>query len=84
MLLQRLRHAEPAVEAAIAYNLVDLSLEAPESSFVEIIQQFSNINRSANPDDPRFSNNMVIQLLLKRLRLICLRLTARCSPLRQD
>ncbi|KAF8743615.1 hypothetical protein AX14_001677 [Amanita brunnescens Koide BX004] len=60
MLLQRLRHAEPAVEAAIAYNLVDLSLEAPESSFVEIIQQFSNINRSANPDDPRFSNNMVL------------------------
>ncbi|KAF8350539.1 hypothetical protein F5887DRAFT_939764 [Amanita rubescens] len=60
MLLQRLRHAEPAVEAAIAYNLVDLSLEAPESSFREIIQQFSNINRSANPDDPRFSNNMVL------------------------
>ncbi|KAK2466763.1 hypothetical protein APHAL10511_001021 [Amanita phalloides] len=60
MLLQRLRHAEPTVEAAIAYNLVDLSLEAPESAFIEIIQQFSNINRSANPDDPRFSNNMVL------------------------
>ncbi|KAF8623467.1 hypothetical protein AX15_006251 [Amanita polypyramis BW_CC] len=60
MLLQRLRHAEPTVEAAIAYNLVDLALGAPESTFVEIIQQFSNINRSANPDDPRFSNNMVL------------------------
>lgn len=59
MLLQRLRDAEPTVEAAIAYNLVDLALEAPESSFADIIKVFSNINGSANPDDPRFSNNMV-------------------------
>ncbi|KAF8913519.1 hypothetical protein CPB85DRAFT_1299266 [Mucidula mucida] len=60
MLLQRLRSAEPTVEAAIAYNLVDLALSAPESSFVDIIRVFSTINRSANPDDPRFSNNMVL------------------------
>ncbi|KAJ4475685.1 hypothetical protein J3R30DRAFT_3735539 [Lentinula aciculospora] len=60
MLLQRLRSAEPTVEAAIAYNLVDLALSAPESSFVDIIRAFSMINRSANPDDPRFSNNMVL------------------------
>jgi phosphatidylinositol 4-kinase A len=59
MLLQRLRSAEPTVEAAIAYNLVDLALFAPESSFADIIRVFSTINRSANPDDPRFSNNMV-------------------------
>jgi phosphatidylinositol 4-kinase len=59
MLLQRLRSAEPTVEAAIAYNLVDLALSAPESAFVDIIRVFSTINRSANPDDPRFSNNMV-------------------------
>jgi phosphatidylinositol 4-kinase A len=59
MLLQRLRTAEPTVEAAIAYNLVDLALHAPESAFVDIIRAFSAINRSANPDDPRFSNNMV-------------------------
>lgn len=59
MLLQRLRSAEPTVEAAIAYNLVDLALSAPESAFVDIIRAFSAINRSANPDDPRFSNNMV-------------------------
>lgn len=58
MLLQRLRSAEPTVEAAIAYNLVDLALSAPDSSFVDIIRAFSAINRSANPDDPRFSNNM--------------------------
>ncbi|KAM6500354.1 hypothetical protein JOM56_003368 [Amanita muscaria] len=60
MLLQRLRCAEPGVEATIAYNLVDLAIAAPESTFIEIIRQFSNINRSANPDDPRFSNNMVL------------------------
>ena len=59
MLLQRLPTAEPTVEAAIAYNLVDLALVAPQGSFNDIIRVFSAINRSANPDDPRFSNNMV-------------------------
>lgn len=59
MLLQRLRTAEPTVEAAIAYNLVDLALVAPEDAFVDIIRAFSAINRTANPEDPRFSNNMV-------------------------
>jgi phosphatidylinositol 4-kinase A len=59
MLLQRLRAAEPTVEAAIAYNPVDLALSAPDESFTDIIRAFSAINRSANPDDPRFSNNMV-------------------------
>lgn len=66
MLLQRLRIAEPTVEAAIAYNLVDLALTAPEGAFVDIIRSFSVINRSANPDDPRFSNNMVCIQLLSR------------------
>lgn len=64
MLLQRLRSAEPTVEAAIAYNLVDLAISAPESSFADIIRVFSSINRTANPDDPRFSNNMVIISLI--------------------
>lgn len=58
MLLQRLSSAEPTVEAAIAYNLVDMALTAPRSAFCDIIKAFSSINRSANPDDPRFSNNM--------------------------
>lgn len=62
MLLQRLRSAEPTVEAAIAYNLVDLALSAPDNSFADIIRVFSSINRSANPDDPRFSNNMVFHV----------------------
>ncbi|THU88594.1 hypothetical protein K435DRAFT_821590 [Dendrothele bispora CBS 962.96] len=60
MLLQRLRSAEPNVEAAIAYNLVDLALSAPENAFVDIIRVFSTINRSANPEDPRFSNNRIL------------------------
>ncbi|KAI0362486.1 atypical/PIKK/PI4K protein kinase [Trametes cingulata] len=60
MLLQRMRSAEPTVEAAIAYNLVDLALTAPQSSFLDIIRAFSAINRSANLDDTRFSNNMVL------------------------
>lgn len=51
------------MEAAIAYNLVDLALVAPESSFVDIIRAFSSINRSANLDDPRYSNNMVCSYL---------------------
>lgn len=67
MLLQRLRTAEPTVEAAIAYNLVDLALEAPETAFADIIKVFSQINRSANPDDPRFSNNMVRVVSLLQL-----------------
>lgn len=61
MLLQRLRSAEPTVEAAIAYNLVDLALAAPDNAFSDIIRAFSSINRSANQDDPRLSNNMVCQ-----------------------
>ncbi|KAH7923479.1 hypothetical protein BV22DRAFT_1036261 [Leucogyrophana mollusca] len=60
MLLQRLRTAEPTVEAAIAYNLVDLALSAPEGAFCDTIRLFSSINRTANSDDPRFSNNMVL------------------------
>lgn len=70
MLLQRLRTAEPTVEAAIAYNLVDLALVAPEDAFVDIIRAFSAINRTANPEDPRFSNNMVGQIILQKLAVL--------------
>lgn len=59
MLLQRLRTSEPTLEAAIAYNLVDLALVAPEESFMDVARAFSLINRTANLEDPRFSNNMV-------------------------
>lgn len=59
MLLQRLRTSEPTLEAAIAYNLVDLALVAPEELFIDVAHAFSLINRAANLEDPRFSNNMV-------------------------
>ena len=59
MLLQHLRAAEPTVEAVIAFDLVDLALCAQENAFIDIIRAFSAINRTANPDDPRLSNNMV-------------------------
>lgn len=62
MLLQRLRSAEPTVEAAIVYNLVDLAIISPLPTFKDIIKAFSVINRSANREDPRFSNNTVRML----------------------
>jgi len=69
MLLQHLRSAEPTVEAVIAFNLVDLALCAPENTFVDIIRAFSAVNRAANPDDPRLSNNMVRRLDPLRFRV---------------
>jgi len=59
MSLQHMWSAEPTVEAMIAFNLVDLALCAPENPLVDIIRAFSAINGTANPDDPRLSNNMV-------------------------
>lgn len=59
MLLQRLRSAEPIVEAAISVNLVDLALAAPKKSFVDITRAFSAANRASNPEDPDYTNNMV-------------------------
>ena len=78
MLLQRLRTAEPTVEAAIAYNLVDLALAAPESAFADIIRVFSSINRSANPDDPRLSNNMVSEGIYSLMPLLTCTVGPRC------
>ncbi|KAG8880085.1 phosphatidylinositol-4- kinase [Tulasnella sp. 332] len=60
MLLQRVRSAEPAVEAAIAYNLVDLALAAPEKVFSDIIRVFSVIERVLDPHDPRLPSNMIL------------------------
>ncbi|KAF8579311.1 atypical/PIKK/PI4K protein kinase [Ramaria rubella] len=68
MLLQRIRTAEPIVEAAIAHNLVDLALSAPENAFLDIIRIFSSISRAANPEDSNFSNN-VASILTAQTRL---------------
>lgn len=62
MLAQRLRTSEPTVEAAIAYNLVDLALVAPMEAFVEIVRAFSSISCNGKSDDPRFSNNTVSRI----------------------
>ncbi|KAG8934422.1 phosphatidylinositol-4- kinase [Tulasnella sp. 417] len=60
MLLQRVRSAGPDVEAAIAYNLVDLALAAPPKVFSDIIHAFSLANRFSDPNDPRRTNNMIL------------------------
>lgn len=59
MLLQRMRSAEDAVEAAIAYNIVDLALAAPVKVFSDIIRAFSLIERVLDPGNPRLPSNMV-------------------------
>jgi phosphatidylinositol 4-kinase len=46
MLLQRLRTSDPTLEAAIASDLVDLALVAPEGSFIDVARAFSLINRA--------------------------------------
>ncbi len=66
MLIQRLRISEPYAEAAIAHSLVDLALQAPESSFLEIIKAFSSLSLSMHSEDPRFSNNMVTPTWISR------------------
>ncbi|KAF8334229.1 uncharacterized protein EI90DRAFT_3051526 [Cantharellus anzutake] len=44
MLLQRLQHPDAHVEAAIAYNLVDLALPAPVEVFSDIVKAYSNMS----------------------------------------
>jgi len=52
MLLQRLRCSEPALESAIAYNLVDLALPAPSEMLLEIAKSYSQLSVSAMTADP--------------------------------
>jgi phosphatidylinositol 4-kinase len=59
MLIQRLRTAEPMVEAAITYHLVNLVLIAPKSAVGDIIRAFSALHRATNRIDPSFSHNTV-------------------------
>ncbi|KZS95958.1 atypical/PIKK/PI4K protein kinase [Sistotremastrum niveocremeum HHB9708] len=58
--LQRLRFAEPTVEAAINHSLVDLALEGSSSSFLDIIRAFSVLSRTGNKEDRQFSSNMLL------------------------
>jgi phosphatidylinositol 4-kinase A len=52
MLLQRLRHSEPALETAIAYNLVDLALPASSEVLLDIAKSYSHLSASAMTADP--------------------------------
>lgn len=52
MLLQRLRRSEPALEAAIAYNLVDLALPASGEVLLEIAKSYSHLSVSAMEANP--------------------------------
>ncbi|KAG8721515.1 phosphatidylinositol-4- kinase [Ceratobasidium sp. 394] len=64
LLLQRLRSAHPAVQGAIAFNLVDLALAAPKNVFSDIIRVFSQINRTVEEQESnsevRSSSNQVL------------------------
>lgn len=55
MLLQLLRVRESSLEAVISQQLVDLALMASESSFMDIIQTFSQLNRSSTSGDTNVS-----------------------------
>lgn len=59
MLLQRLQFAEPAVEAAIAYNLVDLALCAPAATLSDIFKAFNVANGRTPPNENANGNNLV-------------------------
>ncbi|KAJ9109753.1 hypothetical protein QFC19_001983 [Naganishia cerealis] len=60
MLLQRLRGADPTVERAIITNLIPLVLKANDDLVLEVVQAFTAIYRSSNPEDPRTSSNAVL------------------------
>lgn len=52
MLLQRLRRSEPAMEAAISYNLVELALPASVEILLGITKAYSSLSMSALAADP--------------------------------
>ncbi|KAJ9125427.1 hypothetical protein QFC22_000388 [Naganishia vaughanmartiniae] len=60
MLLQRLHAADPAIERAIINNLIPLVSKANDDLVLEVIQAFTAIYRSSNPEDPRTSSNAVL------------------------
>lgn len=52
MLLQRLRKSEPSLEAAIAYNLVDLAIPASAEVVLDIAKSYSYLSMSVMTTDP--------------------------------
>jgi phosphatidylinositol 4-kinase len=60
MLLQRLHGADPVIERAIINNLIPLVSKANDDLVLEVVQAFTAIYRSSNPEDPRTSSNAVL------------------------
>ncbi|RXK35906.1 phosphatidylinositol 4-kinase [Tremella mesenterica] len=60
MLLQRLRGVDFIIEATIAISLVPLALASNNSDLVDVYRAFSQISRSAHPEDPRMASNAVL------------------------
>ncbi|KAJ9109086.1 hypothetical protein QFC21_000414 [Naganishia friedmannii] len=60
MLLQRLHGADPVIEGAIINNLIPLVSKANDDLVHEVVQAFTAIYRSSNPEDPRTSSNAVL------------------------
>lgn len=48
------------IEATIVGNLVPLALAGSNTDLVEVYRAFSQISRSAHPEDPRMSSNAVL------------------------
>lgn len=68
MLLQRLRGADSIMEATIVSNLIPLAIKSNDNIFGEVVKAFSQICRSANPEDPRHSANAVLSALTSLAR----------------
>lgn len=59
-MLQRLRGVDLVTEATIVTNLVPLALAGTNTDLVEVYRAFSQISRSAHPEDPRMFSNAVL------------------------
>jgi phosphatidylinositol 4-kinase len=60
MLLQRFNGADPVVERAVVNALVPLVFKANDDLLLEVVQAFTAISRSSNPEDPTSSSNAVL------------------------
>ena len=60
MLLQRLRGIDYVIESTIVINLIPLALAASNDDVVEVYRAFSQLSRSAQPENPRTSSNAVL------------------------
>ena len=72
--MQRLRGVEFVIESSIVTNLVPVALAASDSDLIEVYRAFSQISRSAHPEDPRMSSNAVLAAQTRLARGLASRL----------